>query len=243
MEIPKMNISVTKAAVDGKVVDVIDYEEYCRHKEMYFGRSDVSIPVDYNGKEIMLPVKGKMEGDPISPGVYNAGCINFFKMPEEDFIDRYIPKAKISMDNADDIKDLIIAGEAIKKLDEPFITSPDSVTNIPIKENDQPEMVGLKLALNSKHIDIDTYAGRFGDNYPNDKRQLKSNSATMKIIKRFCDNCDMEAVLTFKDKNPDVPNPMKREISISLTEPIDDETFLSYTNSSYINSSDNDSDE
>ena len=79
------------------------------------------------------------------------------------------------------------------------------------------------MALNAKHIDIDKYAGRFGENFPNDKRQLKNNNATLKIIKRFCENCDMEAILIFKDKNPDVPNPMNKEVVVSLTEPVSDE--------------------
>ena len=33
----------------------------------------------------------------------------------------------------------------------------------------------------------------------------------------------MEAILIFKDKNPDVPNPMNTEIVVSLTEPVSDE--------------------
>ena len=33
----------------------------------------------------------------------------------------------------------------------------------------------------------------------------------------------MEAILTFRDKNPDVPNPMNTEITVSLTDEIDEE--------------------
>ena len=87
-------------------------------------------------------------------------------------------------------------------------------------------MVALKMALNSKHIDIDKYAGRFGDNYPNDKRQLKLESATLKIIKRFCENCDMDAILILKDKDENVPNPMGKEIKVSLTKPVDIENII-----------------
>ena len=237
MNIPPINISVTKAAVDGHVVDVVDYEEYRKNYESYKNRNDVSVPVDFKGREILLPVKGDYNGESVTPGIYNAGCIDFIKYPEEDFVERYTAKNSITMNNSDDIRDLIIAGEAAKKLDEPFITMPDNVTNIPIRETDHPEMVALKLALNAKHIDIDKYAGRFGDNYPNDKRQLKSSSATVKIIKRFCKNCDMEAILTFKDKSPDVPNPMNKEISVSLTEPFDDELSAAiFGNNNYIQS-------
>ena len=223
MEIPPLKVSITKAAINGQVVDVVDYDEYSNHIDCYNGRNDVAIPVDMRGREILLPVKGRYSSNVTLPGVYNAGCVDFLIYPDEAFAERYIPKDFISMSNTDDIRKLIKNGDAARKLDEPFITSPDSITCIPIKETDQPEMKGLKMALNAKNIDIDKYAARFGDNYPNDKRQLKNSNATLKIIKRFCENCDMEAILTFRDKNPDVPNPMNTEITVSLTDEIDEE--------------------
>ena len=223
MEIPPLKVSITKAAINGQVVDVIDYDEYSSHIDCYSGRNDVAIPVDMRGREILLPVKGRYSSNVTLPGVYNAGCVDFLIYPDEAFAERYIPKDFISMSNTDDIRELIKNGDAARKLDEPFITSPDSITCIPIKETDQPEMKGLKMALNAKNIDIDKYAARFGDNYPNDKRQLKNSNATLKIIKRFCENCDMEAILTFRDKNPNVPNPMNTEITVSLTDEIDEE--------------------
>ena len=223
MEIPPLKVSITKAAINGQVVDVVDYDEYSSHIDCYSGRNDVAIPVDMRGREILLPIKGSYSSNVTLPGVYNAGCVDFLIYPDEAFAERYIPKDFISMSNTDDIRELIKNGDAARKLDEPFITSPDSITCIPIKETDQPEMKGLKMALNAKNIDIDKYAARFGDNYPNDKRQLKNSNATLKIIKRFCENCDMEAILTFRDKNPDVPNPMNTEITVSLTDEIDEE--------------------
>ena len=245
MEIPPLKVSITKAAINGQVVDVVDYDEYSNHIDCYNGRNDVAIPVDMRGREILLPVKGSYSSNVTLPGVYNAGCVDFLIYPDEAFVERYMPKDFISMSNTDDIKELIKNGDAARKLDEPFITSPDSITCIPIKETDQPEMKGLKMALNAKNIDIDKYAARFGDNYPNDKRQLKNSNATLKIIKRFCENCDMEAILTFRDKNPDVPNPMNTEITVSLTDEIDEEDsenlYAMIEDSD--NSSDDDSDE
>ena len=245
MEIPPLKVSITQAAINGQVVDVVDYDEYSRHTDCYSGRNDVAIPVDMKGREILLPVKGRYSSNVTLPGVYNAGCVDFLIYPDEAFAERYIPKDFISMSNTDDIRELIKNGDAARKLDEPFITSPDSITCIPIKETDQPEMKGLKMALNAKNIDIDKYAARFGDNYPNDKRQLKNSNATLKIIKRFCENCDMEAILTFRDKNPDVPNPMNTEITVSLTDEIDEEDsenlYAMIEDSD--DSSDNDSDE
>lgn len=226
MEMKPAYLSVTKSAANGQVYDVISYDEYGKNLDMYNGRTDVAVSANCRGKDIILPIKGKYSGNPISPGVYDAGCVDFFNYPDETTIDRYVPTNTVHMSNREDIGNLIKSGEIAKRLDEPFITTPDNITNIPIKETDQPEMVALKTALNSKHIDIDKYAGRFGDNYPNDKRQLKLESATLKIIKRFCENCDMDAVLILKDRDKDVPNPMNREIRVSLTKPIDMDNII-----------------
>ena len=226
MEMKPAYLSVTKSAANGQVYDVISYDEYGKNFDMYNGRTDVAVSANCRGKDIILPIKGKYSGNPISPGVYDAGCVDFFNYPDETTIDRYVPTNTVHMSNREDIGNLIKSGEIAKRLDEPFITTPDNITNIPIKETDQPEMVALKTALNSKHIDIDKYAGRFGDNHPNDKRQLKLESATLKIIKRFCENCDMDAVLILKDRDKDVPNPMNREIRVSLTKPIDMDNII-----------------
>lgn len=228
MEIPPLNVSITKAAINGQVVDVVDYKEYSSNPECYRGRTDVAIPTDMNGKEILLPLKENYTDNVVLPGVYDAGPIDFVVYPDEAFANRYVAKDFISMSNTDAIRELIKNGDAAKKLDEPFLTSPDNITRIQIKNTDQPEMRGLKMAINSKNIDLDKYAARFGDNYPNDKRQLKNSNATLKIIKRFCENCDMDALLVFKDKNPDVPNPMGTEIAISLIDDSDQDSELLY---------------
>lgn len=223
--IPPLNITVKKAVSNGQVYEVISYDEYCENINRYLGRSDVGICLDYkDDKQVVLPLRSEYVENPVSPGVYNAGVIDFINMPDESIIQKYIPDKIISISNLDDVQDIIKAGEDIKKLDEPFITTPDEITKIPVNIDDQPEMRALKTALNEKNMDLDKYSGRFGSNYPNDKRQLKNNSVTLNILKRFCTNMDMEAVLTIKDKSPDVPNPIGREISVSLTDEfIDDE--------------------
>ena len=223
MNIPPLDITVCKGAVNGQIVDVIDYDEYSNHIDMYENRTDVAIKTKKGNDEYILPIKGEYNPNAVNPGIYNAGCVDFVIYPSEEDKDNYSAKNIISMSNKDNIIDLIKAGDEAKRLDEDFITSPDNITSIPIKVTDQPELKCLKMALNAKKIDIDKYAGRFGDNYPNDKRQLKNSSATLNIIKRYCDNCDMEAILTLRDKSPDVPNPMGCEISVSLTKFDEDE--------------------
>jgi hypothetical protein len=222
----KMNtIEVTKSAVNGQVYTVLDYNEYAKHSEDYANSTDIGIRAKMGDTDIVLPFKGKYNGNPISPGVYDAGAVDFFKFPDPVLKEKYVPIKTTTTSNIMNIQELIRNGEATRRLDEPFITTPDNITNIPIHPNDQPEMKCLKMALNAKNIDFDKYSGRFGDNFPNDKRQLKNHGATLNIIKRFCENCDMEALLILRDSSPDVPNPMKTEITVSLTKdtvPVED---------------------
>ena len=218
-QIKPLNIDIKRTVSNGKVYEMVDLETYGKSPKSYLGRDDVGIEIrDKNGKTLVLPLREKYSGNPISPGVYNAGAIDFILMPDQASYNKYIPEQTISLSNTMDAKRMIEAGNALEKLDEPFITTPDNITKIPVTSMDEPEMKCLKTAINEKHVDLDKYSGRFGSNYPNDKRQLKNNQVTLNIIKRFCNNMDMEAVLTIRDKRPDVPNPLKKDISVSLTD-------------------------
>ena len=220
-EIKPLNIQITRAVVNGRMLNVMTYDEYLEKGD----NSTISsgIIMEYKGKEIVLPIRGEFSTQVTVTGLYSAGCIDICVYPEEPFLKDYIPARKIVMGNTMDQKKILENSEVISRLDEPWITTPDNITKLPISPEDQPEMVCLKTALNQKEIDLDKYAGRFGDNFPNDKRQLKNNSVTLNIIKRFCDKCDMECLITLRDKNPNVPNPIGREISVSLTEMVNDE--------------------
>lgn len=226
-EIPELNYGVTKGSINDQICELVTREDLFKNLKNYQNNSYAVPSMVDDG--IYLPVKGEYNNSTL-PGVYTLGNVALVEIrPEEIFRDKYIPKDAVTMTNEDDIRELIKKGDAIKKLDEPFLTSPDNITKIPVKDSDQPEMRGLKMALNAKNIDIDKYATRFGENYPNDKRQLKNSNATLKIIKRFCDNCDMEALLIFRDKGEDIPNPMNTEVVVSLTDP----DFICDTDDSY----------
>lgn len=228
--IKPLNITSKKASINGSVYEVLDYEEYRKNLPYNKNRSDIGVLEEYKGEQVLLPFKGEYSGSPISPGIYNAGAVDFVKYPDDITMKNYIPDKILSLSNTSDISDIIKNGEMMNKLDEPFVTTPNSITNVIIKDSDQPELKCLKMAINGKHIDLDKYAGRFGNNYPNDKRQLKSDSITLNILKRYCNNCDMEALLTIRDKSPDVPNPIGKEITISLTEDFVDNNTDFYMN-------------
>lgn len=214
------DISVKRTVVNGKVMEMVEYDEFTKDPERYLCRSDIGIVVhrDTEEDDIVIPLRNSYNGNPISPGVYNAGCIDFWVLPDATNEFKYKPEKIVELSNKMDAKQIIESGETIDHLDEPFILSSDDVTLLNIRQEDEPEMIALKQAINAKHMDLDMYSNRFGPNYPNDKRQLRGNSVTLNIIKRFCKNLDMEAELTIRDKNADVPNPMGKEVTISLTD-------------------------
>lgn len=219
MDIKPLDVKVKKALMNnGSMLDVISFDQYASNTELYSSHT-VGIMEEVNGVDIVLPYKGNYtNSSQNTPGLYNAGCIDFEVLPDEDNIDDYVPKKIVEMSNRDNMGKYLASTEMVKKLDEAWITTADNVTQLPVNEDDSAEMKCLKYALNEKNMDLDKYAGRFGDNYPNDKRQLKNKSATLNIIKRYCQNCDMEALLVLRDKSPDVPNPIGKEIVVSLTD-------------------------
>lgn len=221
-EMKPLDLSISRCVLNGQMYNLMSYEEYVKQNPEYVAYGN-AIVEEYKGKKIVLPIRGKYGVNPTTPGIYNAGCIDFVVYPTEDQEDQYIPNDIISISNTTPMKEMLERKDIIAKLDEPWITSPDNITTFQIMEEDKPEMICLKTALNKKNIDIDKYAPRFGPNFPNDKRQLKNNSATLNIIKRFCEFMDMEALLTLRDKNPDVPNPIGEEITVSLSDTVEDD--------------------
>ena len=86
----------------------------------------------------------------------------------------------------------------------------------PILEADSPEMRALKTCIIEKDIDLDKYSERFGANYPNDKRKLKDAEITSFLLKRYCNNLDIDVDMVFRDRDENVPNAMNKEIRINL---------------------------
>ena len=77
-------------------------------------------------------------------------------------------------------------------------------------------MVALKTAVNNKHIDLDKYEHRFGENYANDKRLFNKNNISLGKMKTIANALDMDITLTIKDV-PDAPNPIGEVIEVKLT--------------------------
>lgn len=219
VNIPAPKINVVKGVILGKVYNVITEEQYFLDpEESLIGEKAVSIK---DGDDTyLLPVKSGT-GNNKTPGYYKDGDLTFKVFPTDDEREKYKVEKLINFSDSNNLKEVLKKEEEITKLKEPWITSPDNITTVSIQDDDSAELVALKEAINKKEIDIDKYADRFGANYPNYKRQLKGNSITLKSLKIFCNNLDIDAKLILSDKgNP--PNPMNDIVEVNLTDIFDE---------------------
>ena len=213
----RLNNSVSSAMIKGESYNVLEYEEY-RKSQSLWETSNIAVIEEKDGDKYVLPYRGEyVEKSNLQPGIYSAGCVDFEVLPKESEEKNYKNIPIITISSNDDIETILEKENVLSKLAEPWITSPDNITQIVIKDTNDPAMKLLKTSINEKHCDMDKYQSRFGQNYPNDKRQLNNDTVTLKIVNRYCENLDMEAILTIRDKEPGVPNPLKRPISISLS--------------------------
>ena len=220
-DVTQLNISYCKGVLNKNVYDILTPEEYLRYKNIENSNLDnLAVKVTYNDEEIVLPVitDRQYSDNTVTPGVYPVGPINIYKYPKPQDVNKYKPTKMIEFTNNDTMEQLLSKKEVLNSFTEPWVTSTDNTTICPIVDDDQPEMIAIKSALNAKRVDFDSYAPRFGVNFPNNKRQLKNNSATLKFIKTFCDALDLDAELTIKDKAGKIANPMNKVIHVSLTD-------------------------
>ena len=214
----RLNNSVSSAMIKGESYNVLDYDQFCESKALW-DMGSIAVKEQVGDDIYILPYRGEYnEKANNQPGIYSAGPLNFKVFPtKESDEENYKNIPVITISSNDDIESILEKENVLSKLAEPWITSPDNITQIVIKDTNDPAMKLLKTSINAKHCDMDKYQSRFGQNYPNDKRQLNNDTVTLKIINRYCENLDMEAILTIRDKEPGVPNPLKEPISISLS--------------------------
>ena len=216
------------ASVDGKIVDIITEQDYLSKWRLYaenpsMGASTAVEIADQNGTKYILPFRGKTDD---RPGVYPDGAVYFTKFPDSETDSSYREDSLTIVDFSDikNVADFLAKNSQIRDMETTVLTDIESVFSPQITSNDSPEMRAFKEAIISKHMDINKYAPRFGDNFLNDKRILKTNSITMNKLVAMCEKLDIEAELTLRNAGPDVANPMKKEITVILTNSGGDET-------------------
>ncbi len=201
--------SMEKSKIGDRIYDVITPEEYNQNKE--------SLNLSFTAikdkeSQMVYPIRGKNDD---RPGIYMNGLINIIKDPE-DGDPEYSVDNIINFDDAKSLKEVIEKQSELKSMERIILTNPDNIFTPRIGENDSPEMVGLKKAVIAKHIDLDKYSARFGNNYSNDKRLFNDDTITMSKLKTMFQALDIKATLIIEDKNDSVPNPIGEQIIVEL---------------------------
>lgn len=211
-----------RSKVEGKMVDVVSIEDLQTNPQLY-ATGSVAVEVESADKvNYILPYRPNVNLQPgadVKPGVYNLGSVgNIIYYPDQEDIEEYQPEV-IDLSNSKSMEEFISKQGKLKEIEKEILTTQDDIFRPIITDDDTPEMRALKTAVIQKHIDLDKYADRFGENYPNDKRKFKDNSISLMLLKRFGENLDMNIEIKISDANPNVPNPMGNPIVIQLTNP------------------------
>lgn len=215
-----MNTKTT--IINGRLMDIISTEEYNAKRKIFEDNPSVSsgtaleIHKYDTNEDYVLPLRGRLDD---RPGVYDEGAVRFIRFPSDEEKDEYLVDKLDIVDysNTTDIKEFLEKNNQIRDMESITLTDIDNVFRPPMLTDDTPEMRAFKMAVDSKHCDINKYAPRFGDNFLNDKRILKTSNITMNKLISISKNLDIEVELRLRDAREDVANPMGKEISVILT--------------------------
>jgi hypothetical protein len=210
---------IKKARVENALYDVISYEEFVKNRKIYSKFSN-NIAIEENG--FILPIRTPTD---TRPGFYfgnsssdNEGPTDTFKFPStEEEASIYSNANVINFSDAHNFRGVIEAQDKLNKAERSILTTVDNITVPEIYETDTPFMKAIKEAIIQKHVDLDSYSHRFGNNYPNDKRLLKKEDITLQKGIAYANCLDFDIYAIIKDKNSDVANPIGEPIVVKLT--------------------------
>ena len=198
-----------KAIINGELYTIYDFEEGIRHHE------EPNIAVEEDG--IVYPVISKTNAYG-QTGVFVDGCmatfVNASDKPENYKVDNL---KVIDFSNTKSMKEQIEKNAELREMEETVLVSPDNIFNAKPKPTDLPEMIALKQAVNQKHIDINKYAYRFGDNFNNDRRLFEKPTITLSKLKTIAEALDMSCYIIIEDIDKDVPNPIGSQVKVRIT--------------------------
>ena len=221
-----MAVSDMYAVVNGRTLNVYNQQQFFENFQDLSTDDQAAVIVDApNGDRVILPVRNGYKSMD-KPGLYPVSGEQdnnyaFLSYPTEKDKENYTPKGASLVDfkDADGIQSLMEMTDKLRESTNDYLTCDCTSGNTykaVMKDTDSPEMRGLKRCITEKHIEIDKYGDKFGANWANDKRKLYDDSITMFLLKRMCTNFDIDVDLVFKDRSPDVPNPMGKTITVNL---------------------------
>ena len=206
-----------KAKAGGMLIDIVSPKELINSSSDDINRIGIIV------NDVVYPLRSKTDS---RPGVYPVNrYLSFLRNPEENEIDNYKATDEniIDFNNSKSIQDIINAKNKYLQMESTILTSADNITTPIDHPDDSPEMLALKEAIRCKHIDINKYEQRFGPNFNNDRRLLDKNTITLAKLKTMANALDMDISLTIKDKPGNIPNPIGKVITVSVTDEFSDE--------------------
>ena len=205
--------------IDGRIMSVVSTDEYARCQDLYSPGS-AAIEKEKDGTKYYLPIRSSIES---GPGVYPIGnTVTITKYPEPGD-NTYSDQSKlVDFSNSKNMKDIMDKQNQYRDLEYEMLCTPGDVLVAPYLPDDTPMMRAFKEAINAKGIVPSNYKERMGANYSNDIRKVKENDITIKMASRMAKNLDEEIIMIIRDKNPDVANPIGKEIVVNITGGNDD---------------------
>ena len=208
-----------KILIRKQIYDVITTEEYIRKKNLNpEATEDLSTEIAIEKEGYVYPIVSPNESETNMIGVQDYNAVLLFNKPKTDKDKKLYSKDNIlDFDHTDNLKDMIQKRAQLESMERSLLIDKDNIYNIFINENDTPEFVLLKEAINKKQIDINSYRNRFSDSFSNNMRLLtNSNSITFGKLKAFANVFDMDIELTIKDK-PGCVNPIGEVLNTTIT--------------------------
>lgn len=200
-----------KGLIDGKIVEVITFEQYMQQPKAY--------PLGYTAIDgnngYVYPLRGKSDS---RPGLYPNNGLCKYKDPTLEEASVYSTDNITDLSKPKAVGELIAKQNKIKQQERTILMNADNIFQPQIKQDDYPAMIALKTAINMKNIDFDSYAHRFGSNVNNDRRLLERSNITLTKLVSICKNLDIKAELILSDSESDVPNPIRDSIRVELTD-------------------------
>lgn len=207
--IPEMRRKVINTGNGPVMYDVVTMQEYASSPEAYDNATTAILNNNY-----ILPICNT----PDQVGIMIGNPISMIHPPvTESEQKRFSTEGMIDMSNPSSLAEVIDANEKMRDREKEILMNVDNLTIPYISKEDTPLMAGLKEAIIAKQCDQDSYAQRFGANYPNEKRLMKDKDISAKKAVVYGNAMDIKISVTFEDAAPDVANPMGKKITKVLT--------------------------
>lgn len=205
-----------KAKIDNTIYDVISMEDFKTNRKIY-ERSAGPIAIEKeNG--ILYPIRTPSD---TRCGFYpksDKNSADFFIEPDEGQTELFTASATIiDFTAAKNLREVIEAQDKLNRAERSILTTADNITVPEVTDTDTPFMKAIKTTILQKRVDLDKYAHRFGNNYPNDKRLLRKNDMTLQKGITYAECLDFDMYLIITDAGADVPNPVGDPIVVRLT--------------------------